>query len=92
MGSFQKPYGGLMEVIPTTMKFITLDQARAQRIQQKYQPMVYPAQFDNGRGAVVLLLPHGSSAAGPTGMPLLANLGVYQEGSTEIIWLAEPEP
>lgn len=91
LGKFQKPYGGLLEIIPVTAKFVTSDPARAERLRAAYNPVVYPAQFENGRGAVVLLVP-AANGGRPDGTPLLGNVGVYQEGSTEVIWLVLPEP
>ncbi|MFZ4573450.1 MAG: hypothetical protein ACOYN0_03570 [Phycisphaerales bacterium] len=92
LGKFQKPHGGLWDLIPVTVKFVLSDQARAQRLSAKYTAIIYPAQFDNGRGVVVLLVPNGAAAPGPAGFPPLANVGVYQEGSTDVIWLVQPPP
>lgn len=87
LGKFQSAYGGLVTAMRLAVEFEGNHPAVAQQLRSIGQPMILPAQFENGRAGIIIVMPSPVSLGSGTAPDRIYNLGVYQEGSTDIIWL-----
>jgi hypothetical protein len=87
LGKFQSAYGGLVNAMKLAIAFEGTHPDVAQKLRSVGQPMILPAQFENGRAGIIIVMPSPVSMGAGTAPDRIYNIGVYQEGSTEIIWL-----
>lgn len=88
LGRFKLIDTGLVSIGMGTGRFQEVDEALAQRLSAVSPAIGFRAEFDNGRAVFLILMPAGSGASGQ--LPAPVNIGVFQEGSTEIMWIREP--
>jgi hypothetical protein len=88
LGRFKSLDTGIVSIGMGTARFQEVDEALAKKLAAVTPAVGFRAEFDNGRAVFLILMPAGSGATGQ--LPAPVNIGVFQEGSTEIIWLRAP--
>jgi len=86
LGAFRSVQGSVLDSAQLTMQLFQANPDLVQRLQQRGSPLMVPAQFDNARAGLLLLIPSSSS------VPTPENIGIFQPGSTDIIWLVPLDP
>lgn len=89
LGRFKSIDTGLVAIDTGTARFQEVDPQLAERLSQVSPAIGFRAEFENGRGILVILMPAGAGATGK--LPAPVNIAVFQEGSTDLIWLRKPE-